>query len=59
MKLADTPGRVYRMGTPAPTTRERVERYATAPKPFVWCFPRVLGTDGQPVSPVWRAHAAT
>jgi hypothetical protein len=28
------------------------------PKPFVWCFPRVLGTDGKPVSPVLRAMNA-
>lgn len=23
---------------------------------IAWPFPRVLGTDSQPISPVWRAH---
>ncbi|PNE56301.1 hypothetical protein A8H39_10850 [Paraburkholderia fungorum] len=66
MKLADTPARIYRM-PPVPTKTERAERYATAwetapklaPNPFVWCFPRVLGTRGKPVSPVWRAQKTT
>jgi hypothetical protein len=26
-----------------------------SPKPPVWTFPRVLGSDGKPVSPVWAA----
>ncbi|MGF6994650.1 hypothetical protein [Paraburkholderia sp. GAS32] len=54
------PGRVYRMGVPVPTTRDYAAAWQAAPKPepkpFAWCFPRVLGTDGRPVSPIWRAH---
>lgn len=25
-------------------------------RPLAWPFPRVLGEDGKPVSPVWRVH---
>ncbi|MGF6880378.1 hypothetical protein [Paraburkholderia sp. MM5477-R1] len=61
MKLTDTPGRVYRMGVPVPTGRDYAAAWQTAPKPgpkpFVRCFPRVIGTDGKPVSRVWRAYA--
>jgi hypothetical protein len=54
------PGRVYRMGVPVQTATDYAAAWQTAPnpepKPFVWCFPRVLGTDGTPLSPVWRAY---
>jgi hypothetical protein len=62
MKLADTPGRVYRMGVPVQTARDYATAWQTAPEPtpkpaITWPFPLVRGTDGKPVIPVWRTNA--
>jgi hypothetical protein len=55
MKLTDTPGRVYRMGIPVPTARERLERLVTACEPAPmppmpelspWPFPVSIDAHG-------------